>query len=150
MPDELIRIRGIDEVCAFLDRIPKDNLPGALLSGLDAGGKVLSEFLVGTTMAHERTGKLMADLDTVIQLDYNGQGGVAMVGFSKSQAYKALWLEYGHRMVGHKPNKKDLGAFAPRPFMRVAADAGAEEAIDAFVDAVLSSLDEQGVVTDAA
>lgn len=36
-------------------------------------------------------------------------------------APQAIWLEFGHRMVGHKPNKADTGKFvSPRPFFRPA------------------------------
>jgi len=38
-------------------------------------------------------------------------------------APQAIWIEFGHRMVGHKPNKKDTGKFVTaNPFFRPAID----------------------------
>jgi hypothetical protein len=36
---------------------------------------------------------------------------------------QAIWIEFGHRMVGHKPNKKDTGKYVTaNPFFRPALD----------------------------
>lgn len=38
-------------------------------------------------------------------------------------APQAIWIEFGHRMVGHKPRKKDTGKFVTaNPFFRPAID----------------------------
>lgn len=165
MPDELITIRGIEECCQFLESIPKQNLPEALLAGLTDGGKVLEESLIFkcpvsgiklwnpetfSEFTDETGGELRDDIDTVIILDYEFRGGVAKVGFSRKQGWKAIFVEYGHRMIGHKPDKKDLGFVVAHPFMRQAADIAADAAVDAFVQGVMESLSEQGVLQDAA
>jgi hypothetical protein len=39
----------------------------------------------------------------------------------RKKAPQAIWIEWGHKIIGHKPNKTDLGkVFQPRPFFRPA------------------------------
>jgi HK97 gp10 family phage protein len=148
MADEaLIKIEGIEEVCELLQQASRAAMPRALLHGLTAGAAVIEEYVAGRTP--DKTGELLADLGTTVTLDSDFQGGIAEVGFGGKQGHVANFVEYGHRMVGHKPGKKELGNVEPHPFMRPAAEAAAEEAIEAFVDAVMADLGQAGIV-DAA
>lgn len=153
----LIQIEGLDEVCEFLERAPRDAIPGALLHGGQAGGAVIEQAMIAQLAPHNKTGELMEDLDTTVTLDGDFRGVDVAVGFSHGGSdvhgygmdYVARFLEFGHRMVGHAPNKKLLGQVEPKPFMRPAAEIAAEAAIDAFEDAVLSDLASKGIL-DAA
>lgn len=156
MPDNtIITVEGTDQVCAMLAEAPKHAIPLALVRGFTAGGKVIEQYMVGRIPV--RTGELLADLDVEVALDADSRGGYAAVGFSHGgsaerglgQDYVARFLEYGHRMVGHKPDKKVLGKVEPYPFMRLAAEAAVEEAVEAFANAVMEALEREGLV-DAA
>lgn len=147
MADELIEIEGLEETAALFRDAPKEAIPAALLHGLTAGGRVIEEFMAGRTP--DREGDLLADLGTTVTLDSEFRGGVAAVGFSAAQGHVARFVEFGHRMVGHKPEKKELGEVEPHPFMRPSADAAAEEAIEAFDAAVMTDL-RQADLLDAA
>lgn len=131
----------------MLERAPKEVVPGALLSGLRAGGQVIEEHMAGRVP--DKTGDLLSDLGTTITLDSDFRGGIAQVGFTSAQAHKAGWVEYGHRMVSHEPDKAEIGQVQPHPFMRPAADASAEEAVEAFTETVMAEL-EKGQILDAA
>jgi len=141
-----IEIEGIDEVCRLFEEAPRRAIPTALLRGLAAGGRVIEETMAG--LAPDRTGELLADLATVVTLDSEMRGGVAAVGFSHGGSdlhgygmdYVARFVEYGHRLVGHKPLKKELGQVAPHPFMRPAAESSAEAAMDELVAVMMEEL----------
>jgi HK97 gp10 family phage protein len=138
-----IEITGIEACCEALKRAPRAAMPAALLKGLTAGGKVIQDAIAVRTPID--TGEMKADLKTKITLDAEFRGGVAEVGFTK-QAYKANFVEYGHRMIGHKPAKKDLGKVEAHPFMRPAAEVSKEAAVEAFVEAVMTELEGAGIV----
>jgi hypothetical protein len=88
----------------------------------------------------ETAGDLRAALMSAVTLDAQFRGGVAEVGFGTKQGHIANFVEYGHRMVGHKPGKKELGMVAAHPFMRPAAEVSADAAIDAFADSLEATL----------
>lgn len=75
----------------------------------------------------------------MIEIDSRFRGAAAAIGFG-NMSHVALWLEYGHRMVGHLPNKKQLGTVAPHPFIRRAFDESADAAIAAFANVLESEL----------
>ena len=147
MLDEFsIEIEGLEEACGMLTEAPGQVVPGALLHGLTAAGDVIEEYIAGRTP--DKTGEMLVDLGYTVTLDANFRGGEVAVGFG-DQGYKAAWVEYGHRMIGHKPGKKDEGMVQPHPFMRPAAEAATEPALDAFEDAVMGDL-QQAEILDAA
>jgi hypothetical protein len=156
MAEQLITVEGVDEVCREFREAPPRLIPYALLKGLEAAGWVLqgaieSRTPVGGSIVGGRSttgGALIADLDMNITLDQNFRGGVVKVGFGK-QGYVARFVEYGHRMIGHKPRNRELGVVQPHPFMRPAADDAAEAAVAAFNEAFLAALAEGGLL-DAA
>lgn len=157
MPEEFITVDGVDELARAWRDAPQKLIPQALLEGFKAAGWVLMGAIEARTPvggkivngASTTGGDLISDLDMTIQLDDDFRGGVVKVGFGKDQGYKASWVEYGHRMIGHKPGKKDLGVVQPHPFMRPAAETAAESAVEAFTEAFMAAL-EAGALLDAA
>ena len=130
----------------MLTTAPRQALPSALLHGFTAAGQVIEEYIAGRTP--DKTGEMLADLGYTVTLDADMRGGEVAVGFG-DQGYKANWVEYGHRMIGHAPAKKDEGVVEAHPFMRPAAEAAAEPALDAWEDTVMGDL-QQAEILDAA
>lgn len=147
MLEEIVEIEGLEECVAFLRTAPRAAAGSALIRGLRAGGEVIEQAIEVRTPVRE--GEMKADLDIAITIDADVRGGIAQVGFGE-QGYKANFVEYGHRMIGHKPEKKDLGAVEPHPFLRPAAAACQEAAVDAFVEGFLGEMAAAGVVDEAA
>ena len=134
-----INIRGIDETCDALTRLPKNVVKNAFAKALAAAAAPMVERLRPATPKH--TGDLAAHLMSDIQVDTDGRGGNVSVGFGK-EGYKARLVEFGHRMVGHEPNKVEVGLVMPRPFMRPAAAEAAEESTEAFNESITESVDQ--------
>ena len=84
------------------------------------------------------TAKLESDL---------GKGGQASIGFGRAGA-KAQWVEYGHRMIGHEPDEKDLGVVRAHPFMRLAFEDSGEAAIAAFTERLIEMVNMDVIVLD--
>jgi hypothetical protein len=149
MPNEqvFIEVEGIEDVVDALTTAPRSAIPSALVRGLAAGGAVIEEYMTGRIP--DKTGQMLEDLGTTVTLDADFRGGIAAVGFGSKQGPIAGWVEYGHRMIGHAPVKKQEGQVEPRPFMRPAAEASAEEAVEVLGDTLLDTL-AQAEVIDAA
>jgi len=141
-------VEGIEECCADLGRLQTAVAVVAVTRGLHAAAEVIErEIDVRTPVRSTRIGgdkdyqALITDLQVKVTLDAR-RGSFAEIGFFRS-AYLAQWIEYGHRMVGHKPNLRFLDKWVPaRPFLRPAADAAEEPAVQAFTDAVSETLAE--------
>jgi hypothetical protein len=139
MADELFKITGLEDVQRMLDDAPRDLVARGFLKALQASADVIAEEVgVRTPIKSEDTGGLLergelrASLRTDVQLDSQFRGGVARVGFGKAGAI-ANWIEWGHRLVGHKSSgKKLIGEVKARPFLRPAFDSSADAAVDAF------------------
>jgi Bacteriophage HK97-gp10, putative tail-component len=153
--DELIKITGIDEVCAMLTAAPKNIVRGAYGKALAAAAVPIVEALEPRIPSRNNLfdeesfrplagtaeeGTLKDALVTDIAIDEEGKGGVLSVGFGGKAGHIANFVEYGHRMIGHKPKLKDLGEVKPYPFMGPAADASADAAIDAFAQSIEESV----------
>lgn len=145
-----IKITGIEEVQRMLREAPKNVVARGYLKALEAGINVFRDELeLRTPIRLEYDGEdlmveggdLKGALMTAITLDSNFRGGVAAVGYGKL-GYIANMVEYGHRMVGHKPKKNVLknSPVRPYPFMRPAFDTKADAAIDAFANALTGAL----------
>jgi hypothetical protein len=141
-------IEGLEECCADLLRLKPAVCGVAVTRGLHAAGEVIEAAIdVRTPVRTNRIGgdkdypSLITDLSVKVTLDSGGRGGLAEVGFFK-QAYVAQWVEYGHRMVGHSPGKKNQGSVPAHPFLRPAADASEDAAVEAFIGSVNNSLAE--------
>ena len=135
-----IEITGIEEVCANLEQMPARIQKVALGKALVAGVKPIMD-AVAPRIPIGVTGELGEALMFTVDVSADGRGGVAQVGFGK-QGFKARMVEFGHRMVGHKPNKTDKGKTVPaHPFMRPAAETAAPASVQAFADSIKESLD---------
>jgi hypothetical protein len=66
-----------------------------------------------------------------------GKPGLLLVSHMRNDAYTALWVEYGHKIVRggrkNKGNQRVVGYVPPRPFMRPAFDLHAPKTVDLFV-----------------
>ncbi|SRR5216684_818579 len=140
MAGEVSRIIGIEDVCKMLREAPKIIVATGFLKALNAGAQEINREL--NIREPVREGKLKAARMMEITLDNQLRGGLARIGYGK-MGQRALWVEYGHRMIGHKPGKKAEGMIAPHPFMRVAFDSSAERAIAAFADSLAQTVREQ-------
>lgn len=140
-----INVVGIEETCAALTRLPARVVKHAYAKALAAAAvPVVRELL---PRVPQLTGKLAASQVTVINVDAQGKGGIAQIGFGK-QGYVARLIEYGHRIIGHRPRKVNTGKTVPaKPFMRPAAQAAATESVEAFRDSLLESI-AQGIPED--
>jgi HK97 gp10 family phage protein len=149
-----ITVTGVEEVKQFLAEAPKTLVATGFLRALQAGGEVIRAAVEARTpvggekLWNEETfseiattgGALIQGLTMDVNLDSNFQGGIARIGFTREQAHVANWVEFGHRMVGHKPKKKLLGQVEPHPFMRPALAESANAAIEAFGESMLETI----------
>lgn len=126
---DFIDIRGIEETIRELERAPERIVKGAFARALTASAAVIMKAVNPRTPVEH--GDLKAALTFDVAIDSQGRGGVAKIGFGKL-GWKARLVEYGHRMIGHKPGKKQSGQVTAHPFMRPALETSAEEAIEAF------------------
>lgn len=146
MPDGLsVEIEGLDAACKQLEEFPTVVVRRCYREALDAACVPMLQALESRIPEH--TGDLRAHIVFAITIDPDGRGGTAAIGFGSAGA-KAQWVEYGHRMVGHKPDLKELGQVAPHPFMRIAFEEAGQATIDAFVERVLELVNSQVIVID--
>ena len=150
MPSEVIAVEGIEDACKMLDGVGPIVATRGYLNGLAAAGDVMMsavrqrvpvELGAIKNAAHGGKGALANNLGKWIEVDARGRGGVVDVGFG-ALGHIALWVEYGHRLLGHKPKKKVIGDVPAHPFMRPAFDACNQQAVDAFVDGVKGVMKE--------
>lgn len=150
MADEISRSTGLPEVLQMLDELPQEIVARAWLKALQAGARVIEQYLIEATPEAEegnRSGEAERDElphlvdSTVIEinLDTGLRGGIARIGFGE-MGRVALWVEYGHELIGHRPKKKFLGYVRSHPFMTQAAVAATEATIDAFAGALVEVL----------
>src|SRR4051794_31704975 len=134
MADEFnITVSGIDDVCKELSELPKSITKNVFARALAAAAVPVVQAL--RARCPVATGELRDHITTDIQIHAEGKGGTAQVGFG-NEGYKARFIEYGHRIVGHAPNHKELGAVESKPFMRPATVASAEASITEFAEVV--------------
>lgn len=140
-----IVVTGIEEVNRMLTDLPAVIVARAFLKALDAGAKVIERGLLERTPERDEGDRredvphLIDSIVIEINIDSQLRGGIAKVGFG-NMGHVALWVEYGHHLLGHKPTKKELGNVQPYPFMRPTADAVANDVIQAFQDALVEVL----------
>ena len=139
MSDEAsITVTGLEEVCAALTLMPTRLVKHAYARAVAAASAVVVRELVAR--APEHTGKMKQHVVSVIAVAADGTGASSYIGFGK-HGFKALLVEFGHRMLGHAPSKKELrDPVSARPFMRPTVAACAEEAVTAFADSLAESI----------
>jgi len=160
MADEFsVHISGIEETLAMMAQAPRNITKHAFGKALAAAAVPVynalnshTPVMVDGSVKHDPPpGALKAHLFTDIEIDQNGKGGDAAVGYGKL-GYVARMVEYGHRSVAHgatwndrKNNYKGklLGApVPPKPFMRTAAAESGEASIEAFGESLAQSFRE--------
>lgn len=150
-----LNVTGIRETMEMLDGLPRYMVLQGFSKALHNAGQILmGEIgrLAPVQLAYEggelvvSGGELKAAIRKQVTLDSNYRGGYVVVDFGK-QNYKANWIEWGHRMIGHKPQKKQLygprtpdGNVRPFPFIRPGAEAAAQRAVDAFVQSMIETI----------
>jgi hypothetical protein len=147
-------IEGIEETARMLEQAPRQVVVSGYTKALEASAEVVMAELwprvpinakAAMGAAHGGHGALVTGLDYDIFIDPQARGGVAEVGFG-NLGHIALWVEYGHRRVGHgksKKARKELGEVPAYPFMRPAIEASAEAAIDAFAGSLAETVATQ-------
>jgi len=144
-----INISGIEETCAALDQLPKGIVVGGYAKALRKGISVIESAIEAKTPIQLRNsggdlvvegGELKAAIKSTVDVDPGGKGGDAGITFG-NQTHIANFVEYGHRMVGHKPGKKQVGQVPAHPFIRPAFDATAEKAIDVFAESLAETVE---------
>jgi len=155
--DFSVTVTGLPEVLASLSKYNNFQASGALAKALNAAGDVLYNEIARKTPVRvltEVTGGLVApgdlrnSLKKEVILSNDLKGGAVSV-WHQGYGFLVDWLEYGHVMRGHEPEKRVLkGPLTPEgfvvpgghlrayPFMRTAADEVGEQAIDVFVSTI--------------
>ena len=154
-----IQITGLEQVQRRLKEISKGLAAKSFAKALDrAAGVIQAEVQTRAEALPEASQTPLSEHVIVkVEVDTNKGGGIALVGFDSSQDertgvpqdLKALWVEYGHQMIGHKPAKRPLkgpltpdGVVVPHPFMRPAVEAVADQAIQVFGETLIEGLSE--------
>lgn len=141
-----VQIEGLVETCQMLEELPLVVVKRVLRESLDAACVPVLEALQAQPIPF-LTGDLRAHTMFVITVDPDGRGATASIGFGDA-GWKARLVEYGHRMVGHKPDLKDLGQVRAHPFMRLAFEESGEAAIAAFTERLIALVDMDVIVID--
>jgi hypothetical protein len=140
-----VTVTGLAEVQRLLDEAPGLIVGRAFQKASEAACLVIEETLYFMTPEREEGERsedqvhLRDAIMREIEMDSRFRGVVADIGFGR-EGYRAMWVEYGHRMVGHKPGKKPLGIVPPHPFIRRAFEASADKAIAVFQDVLVTEL----------
>jgi HK97 gp10 family phage protein len=134
-------IIGLEECLANLDALPEQIVKNYFGVALTAAAVPI--FQAVESRVPVDTGLLQSSLKTDIQLRSDGTGGNVAVGFKGKESSIARFCEFGHREIGHLPNKTDKGKVVQgRAFMRPALATASDAAIDAFQASLLASLGE--------
>jgi len=148
---------GVEELSQWFEHLPERCAKSALARALAAAAvEIVADVADRTPESDdddrdETVTHLVDSIRTQIDIDGDGRGGKASVGFGK-RGYLAVWLEYGWRLTGHKPNKKFIKDVpehgdiyltgSKRHFMRDAIEAASDKALEAFTKSFSNSLDE--------
>jgi HK97 gp10 family phage protein len=142
MPDNFVeaKIEGLDQIAANLHALGDDIERRILRKAVQAGINVMAEEVLARTPTD--TGLLKQSIQTTVKVEKEGGAAIGAVGFGW-QSHIARWIEFGHRIVGHKPNKKDTGKHVPaRPFMRPGFDASKNKAVEAFTETMREEIEK--------
>jgi len=124
-----ISFRGLKEVNAKIKQMD-DSVSAAAMTGLlfycaDAIRQRSLEILRSHTKRSAKNRLGWTHLEDAI-IAQSSKSVTYMKAWAKTVhklAPQGLWIEFGHRIVGPTPNKKDTGkSTAPRPFFRPAVD----------------------------
>ena len=144
MADVQVEVQGLEQLRKKMRSAGPELAARALEKALQAGGAVIEKAVRTRASKHVKTGELLADLHTEVAVSSNGLSGRALIGFRK-QAYKARWVEFGHREVSHgltKNERKKTGHVPAHPFMRPAFDESKTEAKETVTKVLAEGLRE--------
>jgi HK97 gp10 family phage protein len=141
-----VEIEGLEDALKQLDELPLVVVKRTFREALDAACVPVLEALLAEPIPF-LTGDLRAHVMFAIKIDPDGHGGTAYIGFGDA-GWKARLVEYGHRMVGHKPDLKELGFVRSHPFMRPAAEVSWEAAVEAFGARLIEMVNADIIVID--
>lgn len=162
MADEItLEVSGLSELDDMLSELPARMAKQIFGHALKAAGAVVLKDMrarcpvltkdAGPFSNSLPAGALLQDLSAKVSLYPQNNAGVCRVGPSDRTAYVAVWLEYGHLLMSHgkKGKRKEIKHIAAKPFMRQAADATAQAAVDVFGAELAAGLDELAEGTGA-
>lgn len=145
-----IQITGLEQVQRLLKEVPHEVALIGFAKALDRAGGVIQAAVIEKAAALPEWSDTPLSEHTVTDIEINAGLGVGVneIGFDQSQDertgtpqdLKAYWVEFGHKMKGHKPDKKYIKDIPPKPFMRPAFDESAERAIAVFAETLVDAL----------
>lgn len=149
-----ITVTGIPDVQRNLSNFPRLLVMQCLGKALSKAAGVFEEELRATcpetdySTSSDDYGHLVDNLLSEVTIDTEGRGGKASVGFGR-KGMVALWVEYGHRMLSHSGAPTKLARVQANPFMRRAAEAAADRAIEVFTETIKEYM-KTGNISEAA
>ena len=146
-----VQVTGLAEVQQMLREAPKNIVALGFLRAVSAGANVIADELERQTpIKAEDTGGLLdkgvlrESIRILYELNVDVKWAGAHVCFTTNNGADAvaLWLDEGHRLVGHLPGKKVLKppAIVGNGFVRKAADLSAGPAIEAVTTSLLQTV----------
>lgn len=110
-----VDVRGLSEVIKQLEKFPKEIEKRVVRRELRKASKIiLSE-------AKQRAPRRSGELEKGLKIRMKAKKGSRWLRSQvRSTARHSHLIEFGHRMVGHKPNKKVVGFVPPTPYLRPA------------------------------
>lgn len=145
MPKDVIAITGLEETKQGLRDLPQSIVRDFFPDALAAGGAVMErEVRVRTPRAIKEStsgkeyGPLTEHLGTDVEIDTQRLEGSAKSGFT-DDGFPARFLEFGHRQITHAG--APAGQVVAHPFMRPAAAAAEDEAVEAFAQHLAENIE---------
>ena len=128
-------IEGVDfeGVTAMFDDLSNRMKKRAIRAGLKAAIDIVEAEILPNTPVND--GILKENAVTHVRTNGNKIMGMATFGYG-GQSREALLVEYGHKVVGHEPDKKELGSEEPKPWIMPGWDKAMPAALEAFEDAI--------------
>jgi HK97 gp10 family phage protein len=149
----MIQIKGLEEVLRRMrgaaDHIvirsyarALDRAAGIIAAEVERRAETLPE--VSDTPLHEH-------VTVKTEVDTQKRGGISRISFDQTpdartgipQDLKALFVEAGHKLIGHHPGDKNIGQVTAHPFMRPAFEASREKAVSVFAATLKQELDNE-------
>jgi HK97 gp10 family phage protein len=131
-------VLNLDDVKQSLLEMPDEIVRDCFADALRAGAEVVeSELRARTPLGADDKEQehLRGAIETKVLVDT--LDGSAETGFG-DLGYRAVFVEYGHRIVTH--DGKDVGFGPAHPFIRPAAESATEGAVEAFEESIQNSL----------
>ena len=137
MPEDTEYVKGLDALLGELKGLPGNIEANALRTSIAKSAKFLGERIQeaapvssgeppkGGRFKNLKPGTLKASIKSKRR---RGRKGEARAGITGS--FYAKWVELGHVLKGHKPNKEVIGHVPPNNFIMRAFEANKDEAVE--------------------